>query len=488
MIVGIHRASIRRRLAGSGASAFVGAAAAILALGVFALGFIDQSLGDAPLFLLVMPIALASVAYGIGGGVLLGLFASGLAGVWWSRHGFAGGVAWLLSRSVSCVLVGGVLGWFADSRQGLVRQIAHHRELSLDLIATADYEGYFTQVNPAFTRTLGYMVEELLARPFLDFVHPDDREVTIRAAAEQTEAGLEVLNFQNRYRAKDGSYRWLEWASRPDPQAHELIAVARDITDRKLLEERDHRYQERLEQAVAERTRQLEEARQEIVQKLALAAEYRDDETRAHTGRVGEIAALIALELGLDQHVVDVIREAALLHDVGKVAVMDAVLLKPGKLTAAELDHVKQHAEIGAAILSGSTSEVLRVAEEIAHGHHEWWDGTGYPLAREGLEIPLTARVVAVADVFDAITHRRPYKAAQPIDDAVAEIRRLSGLQFDPAVVAAFERLDAHRLAGICNGDRSEPAGRRSDAGAATPRPRPPMPSHDAQHRLYLRS
>ena len=477
MTFGIYRAPVRHRLAGSGGRALTGAAAVILALAVFGLGFADEGLGDAPLFLLVVPIALASIAYGIRGGVLFGLLAAALACAWWSQHGFAGGAPWLLSRTVACALVGGVLGWFADSRQALVRQIAHHRELSLDLIATADYDGYFMQVNPAFTRTLGYSEAELLAKPFLEFVHPDDREATIRAAAEQTEAGLEVLNFQNRYQARDGSYRWLEWASRPDPQAHELIAVARDVNDRKLFEEREHRYQERLEQAVAERTRELDEARQEIVQKLALAAEYRDDETQAHTSRVGETAALIAVQLGFDEHSVAVIREAALLHDVGKVAVMDAVLLKPGRLTIDEFDHVKQHAEIGAAILSGSTSEVLRVAEEIAHGHHEWWDGTGYPLGLEHERIPMTARIVAVADVFDALTHTRPYKEAQPIDRAVAEIRLLSGLQFDPAVVSAFENLDAYRLAGICGGGRAaaaQPACVREALDPEEPRPAAP--------------
>ena len=422
--------------------------AGAFALAAFGLGFVSPGVGDAPLFLFVVPLLIASMAYGITGGAGFGFVTAGLAGVWWLQHGEVGGAAWVISRTVTCVIVGGLLGWFSESRQSLVRQIARHEALSLDLIADANFDGYFTHVSPAFTRLFGYTIEEMLAAPFLDFVHPDDRGPTSAAAEAQTKAGREVRNFQNRYRAKDGSYRWLEWMSRPDPQRRTLIAVARDITDRKRLEEQEHRYQARLEEEVAERTSQLEDARKETVQRLALAAEYRDDETRKHTGRVGETAALIASELGLDEATIGLIREAALLHDVGKVGVMDAVLLKPGELTAGEFEHMKHHAEIGAAILSGSTSGVLKVAEEIALSHHEAWDGSGYPLGLKRNAIPLTARIVAVADVFDAITHSRPYKEARSSEEAVAEIHRLSGHQFDPDVVAAFDRIGAQRLAG----------------------------------------
>jgi len=357
---------------------------------------------------------------------------------------------------IVCVLVGALVGWFVDSRQALVRELEHHTDLSLDLIATANFDGYFTRVNPAFTHILGYTPEELIARPFLDFVHPDDRAATIAAAAEQTEAGHEVMNFQNRYRAKDGSYRWLEWASRPDANTRALIAVARDITDRKELEEQEHRYQERLEQAVLERTAELrqrsielEEARPETVQRLALAAEYRDDETQKHTERVGHTAALIAIQLGLDERAVTLIREAALLHDVGKVGVTDTILLKAARLSPTEFEQIKQHSETGASILAGSSSEVLQLAEEIALSHHEWWDGSGYPRGLKGNAIPLSGRIVALADVFDALTHTRPYKEAWPIDQAVDEISKLSGRQFDPQVVEAFNHLNPLELAGF---------------------------------------
>jgi PAS domain S-box-containing protein len=324
----------------------------------------------------------------------------------------------------------------------------------LDLIATASFDGYFLKVNPAFTRTLGWEAEELLSRPLLDFVHPDDRDPTLKAIADQTVAGEEILNFQNRYLHKDGSHRWLEWTSRPDPQAKTLIAVARDVTQRKLLEERERQYQHELERAVSERTAELEqrtleleEAHSEMLRRLGLAAEFRDEGTGEHNERVARTSALIAARLGLPQQEVELIGQAALLHDVGKVALSDSLLLRPGKLTAEEFEQVKHHAVAGASILASSSSAVLRMAEEIARGHHEWWNGSGYPSGLVRDEIPLHARIVAIADVFDALTHVRPYKGAWPVEQAVEEIQQLSGRQFDPQVVGAFLQLDSLRLA-----------------------------------------
>jgi len=340
------------------------------------------------------------------------------------------------------------------SRRHLLPALEQHAELSLDLIATASFEGYFLEVNPAFTRTLGWEREELLTRPLLEFVYPDDRDPTLKAIADQTVAGREIFNFQNRYLHKNGSHRWLEWTSRPDPKAKVLIAVARDITQRKQLEEREHRYQCDLEQAVADRTAELEqrtaeleEAHSEMLRRLALTAEFRDMGTAEHNDRVARSSALIAAALGLPKEEVELIGQAALLHDVGKVAVPDALLLKPAKLTADEFEQIKQHAAAGASILTQSTSAVLRAAETIARGHHERWDGGGYPSGLVEDENPLPARIVAVADVFDALTHNRPYKEAWPIEQAVEEIRSQRGRQFDPQVVDAFLQLNASRLA-----------------------------------------
>jgi PAS domain S-box-containing protein len=427
-------------------SARLSVAGVVLAVLILAGSLAAGAIGDSLLLALALPLVLGASAYGTRGGAVFSVLCFALAAVWWLVEGTPGGVVWLGSRLVVLLGIGLLLGWFVDSRRALIQELASHAELSLDLIATASYDGYFTRVNPAFTRTLGYSTEELLSRPFVEFVHPDDIESTNDAVTKQIEAGHEVLNFQNRYRAKDGSYRWLEWMSHPDPARRRLVAVARDVTDRKLLEDQEHRHQLRLEDEVAERTQELEEAHEETLRRLALAAEFRDDETQAHNERVSRTAGLIAAELGLERRLVKLIGEAALLHDVGKVGVSDAILFKPGPLTPAELDHVHRHAETGASILSGSHSEVLRIAEEIARSHHEWWDGTGYPDGLSGTAIPLSARIAAIADVYDALTNTRPYKRPWPAADALAEILSLAGRQFDPDAVRAFARVHPREL------------------------------------------
>ena len=177
-----------------------------------------------------------------------------------------------------------------------------------------------------------------------------------------------------------------------------------------------------LEMKVQQRTRELDDAQVEILERLALAAEFRDDATQEHTQRVGQYSARLARRLGLPDHVVNLIRLAAPLHDLGKIAVPDTVLLKLGRLTDEEFELIKSHTHVGARI-------------------HEHWDGSGYSPGFRGEEIPLVSRIVAVADVFDALTHARPYKKAWPVADAVAEIRRQSGRQFDPRVVEGFVEL-----------------------------------------------
>ncbi len=195
-----------------------------------------------------------------------------------------------------------------------------------------------------------------------------------------------------------------------------------------------------LEAKVRERTRELESAQIEIIERLARAAEFRDVNTGQHTERVGQMAALLGRELGLPDAQVVLMRRAAPLHDVGKIGIPDSILLKLGKLTPAEFELVKTHTTIGARILSGSRFALLRLAEEIAFSHHERWDGSGYA-GLAGSAIPLPGRIVAVADVFDALTQKRPYKPAWPVEEAIAEVRLQRGRQFDPDVVDAFLRI-----------------------------------------------
>ena len=192
-----------------------------------------------------------------------------------------------------------------------------------------------------------------------------------------------------------------------------------------------------LEEQVRNRMEDLQEAHSEILARLALAAEYRDDETGEHAQRVGRLSAMIAKEMGLADDDVELIRKAAPLHDVGKVGVSDTILLKPGPLTKEEFEKVQTHTAIGARILSGSEVPLLQLAEEIALSHHEHWDGDGYS-GLAGDDIPLAGRIVCLADVFDALTHDRPYKTSWPTEAAVHEITSNSGTKFDPLVVAAF--------------------------------------------------
>ncbi|MEP7325580.1 MAG: HD domain-containing phosphohydrolase [Gemmatimonadota bacterium] len=196
-----------------------------------------------------------------------------------------------------------------------------------------------------------------------------------------------------------------------------------------------------LEVRVAARTRELEEARLEVLQRLSDAAEFRDDDTGQHTKRVGTVAMALGTSMNLPSDELELIRWAAPLHDVGKIGIPDAVLLKPGKLSAGEFEIMKSHTTIGARILAGGRSPLIRMAETIALNHHERWDGTGYPNRLKGEAIPLEARLVSVADVFDALSHPRPYRAAWTVEDTRKEIESGAGAQFDPALVEIYLKL-----------------------------------------------
>ncbi|MGK2961951.1 MAG: HD domain-containing phosphohydrolase [Gemmatimonadaceae bacterium] len=200
-----------------------------------------------------------------------------------------------------------------------------------------------------------------------------------------------------------------------------------------------------LETKVAERTEELEQAQLEIMERLARAAEYRDDETGRHTQRVGVMAAELAQAMGLDSHTVDLIERAAPLHDIGKIGIPDAILLKPGNLTPEEMAVMRTHPRIGAQMLSGGRSELMMMAERIAMNHHECWDGSGYPNRLAGSKIPVEARIVTVADCIDALTHNRPYRTAWPLKAVIEEVHRCSGTQFDPEIVSAMIESRLHR-------------------------------------------
>ena len=240
------------------------------------------------------------------------------------------------------------------------------------------------------------------------------------------------------------------------PFDHEEVCLrASNLLRTRRLERRLAEQNSELEAFVARRTEALERAHLDMLGHLARVAEYRDDDTHHHTERVGHIAALLGEAVGLAAEHVAILRRAAELHDIGKVAIPDRILLKPGKLTPEEFEVVKTHTTAGADILAGSNSAYLEMAASIALSHHERWDGSGYPVGIAGQDIPIESRIVMVADIFDALTHERPYKAAMPVEDALAQMRSQTGTFFDPWLMSAFERLDHDRLVGAPDDDVS---------------------------------
>jgi len=180
------------------------------------------------------------------------------------------------------------------------------------------------------------------------------------------------------------------------------------------------------------------EANREVIHRLLLASEFRDDETGQHIFRVGSYSRLIAKNLGFGKRFVESIEEAGQIHDIGKIGIPDRILLKPGKLTLDEFEVVKTHTLIGASILERGTSYMMKMAYEIALSHHEKWDGSGYPFGTHKKDIPISARIVAVVDVFDALTSKRPYKEPFTWEKSVDIIVEEKGKHFDPDVVDAF--------------------------------------------------
>lgn len=234
----------------------------------------------------------------------------------------------------------------------------------------------------------------------------------------------------------------------------ELVARVRSLLKVKAYNDLLNNYRKELECEVAKKTqeikhtlKQLKEASLETIHRLSLAAEYKDEDTGAHIVRMSHYCAAIASQIGLDEHTVETILYAAPMHDIGKIGIPDKILLKPGKLDTPEWEIMKQHALIGAEILKDSDAEFIKMGEIIARSHHEKFDGSGYPGGLKGTQIPIAGRIAAVADVFDALVSKRPYKEAFSVEKSLSIIKEGRGGHFDPEVVDAFFAIQDEILA-----------------------------------------
>jgi putative two-component system response regulator len=216
-----------------------------------------------------------------------------------------------------------------------------------------------------------------------------------------------------------------------------IIQVRRAWEQRQLILERRN-YLEMLERRVQEQTAAIRLAHEETIHRLVVAAGWRDEETGAHIRRTGLFSEVLALAAGWSVREADQLRMAAPMHDVGKIGIPDAILKKPGKLTPEEFEVMKEHTLIGARMLAGSASPVLQLAESIALCHHERWDGAGYPHRTAGESIPEAARILAIVDVYDALSHDRVYRPAWPEEKVLATLREGQGAHFDPRLLAHF--------------------------------------------------
>lgn len=348
------------------------------------------------------------------------------------------------------------MAWTSRSRY--VQQAIRHKEIREGKILIVDDEdaslralgkllrrsGYTSLAFTSDPRTVGDLFDEFnpdlvlldLHMPHMDGF--DVMEVVWPKIGEDDYVPILVLTADQdpRSRSRALSAGAKDFLEKPF-EIDEVLLRIKNLIETRFLYLRLQDHNQDLERKVRDRTRALEETQAEILRRLARACEYRDDVTGHHAERVGLLAALVAREIGLSEEVVRLMRFAAPLHDVGKIGIPDAILMKAGKLTPAEFEVMKSHTNIGARILSGGRFPLLEIAREIALTHHERWDGSGYA-GLKGESIPLVGRIVAVADVFDTLTHERPYKRASTLTRAVEIIESERGAHFDPVVVDAF--------------------------------------------------
>ncbi len=305
------------------------------------------------------------------------------------------------------------------------------------------YAGYNCSIAENGTRALEILKKERVDVVITDIKMPGISGIELlREVKENHEADVIVMTGF----IEDFTYEKIihlgasDFIGKPFRNKELLVRLKRVLKERNLLVERMRIHQQLLDSMseLQDAHEAVHDAYLDTIKRLAIAAEYKDEETGEHISRISSYCELIALNLGLPRSMVENIRYASPMHDVGKIGIPDKILLKPGKLTAQELEIIKSHTTIGENILADSSAEILQYAHQIAGSHHERWDGRGYPRGLAGEAIPITGRIVGIADVFDALTSARPYKEPYPAEVAFEIIRQDRGKHFDPAVADAF--------------------------------------------------
>ena len=315
-----------------------------------------------------------------------------------------------------------------DESHVLLEQYKDAIDIS-SLVSKTDLKGVITYVNEPFCKVSKYSKEELIGAPHRIIRHPDTPKETF-ADMWATITKKQVWKGTMKNRAKDGSSYVVDITIIPIlnhfDEIIEYIAVRTDIT--KQVEAKDR----------------IISSQKEILFTLGEMGELRSRETGDHVNRVALYSELLALKYGLPDKEANMLKMASPMHDIGKVAISDAILLKPGKLTEEEYEEMKKHATIGYEIFKKSSHTLLKMAATISHEHHEKWDGTGYPKGLKGEEISICGRITAIADVFDALGNDRVYKEAWPLEDVLEYMREESGKSFDPKLIDIFfENIDA---------------------------------------------
>jgi len=309
----------------------------------------------------------------------------------------------------------------------------------LDIVILIDTQGTILIANKSFYETIGISEEDAVQLDFCDFVHPVDVSLVKGHLIEEQAHATEVRGFEFRLVDKQGQIIDVECNAKRVFEENRPIGlqmVLRDISRRKVLE--------------------MDHAKATTILGLAKLAEYRDEDTGAHLERIRKYSRLLANELSksskykgyIKPEYIEDLFQSATLHDIGKVGISDNILLKSGKLTKEEFEEIKHHVQLGGDVLSSIDNQIdgqsfLSLGKQIAYYHHEKWDGSGYWYGLKGEEIPLSARIVALADVYDALTSKRPYKNAFTHEKAREIIVSESGTHFDPDVGAAFELCEA---------------------------------------------